>query len=194
MPEHVLFVPECHVDTALARVLLAGRLTFINHQHGIPNVGKVLQRQVDNNRGPRFVVGLVDKDKKFATVKTLSRFTKAVQTRTGPDCRYCIYQDPARLSHYLVVLEPACDTWLFEAAQAAGLALPDFGLPATLLGFINAVKDDEAEHDPRLDRLLQAIRRAQPGGYRELAIFVAEVMDTEGKLWKPKDDNAAPMP
>ena len=43
MPEHVLFVPECHVDTALTQVLLADRLTFINHQKGIPKVARVLE-------------------------------------------------------------------------------------------------------------------------------------------------------
>ena len=192
MPENVLFVPECHVDTALARVLLAGRLTFIDHKHGIPNVGKALQSHADGGRGPRFVVGMVDRDKKFGDVKSLRRFTDNYQARTGPDCRYCIYQDPAQPSQYLVVLEPACDTWLFEAAQAAGLALADFGLPATLPDFIDAVKDDEAEHDPRLEKLLQAIKKAQPGGYRELAAFVAEVMDTEGQLWRRKPNSPGP--
>jgi hypothetical protein len=192
MPENVLFVPECHVDTALARTLLAGRLTFINHQHGIPNVGKALEDLAKKSRGPRFVVGMVDKDKKFADVKSLRRFTQVVQARRPEaqdlaqlTCCYCIYQDPAQPTQYLVVLEPACDTWLWEAAGAAGLALADFGLPTTLPGFIEAVKDDEAEHDPRLARLLQAIRRAQPGGYRELAAFVAQVMDTQGTLWNP---------
>lgn len=184
MPEDVMFVPECHVDTALARVLLAGRLEFINHQHGIPNVGKVLQAQADSGRGPRFVVGMVDKDKKFGAVKTLQRFTKLYQLRTAPDCRYGIYQDPAQPAQYLVVLEPACDTWLFEAAQAAGLAMADFGLPVTLPAFIKVMKDDEAEENPQLGALLQAIRRAQPSGYRELATFVAEVMDTGGRLWQ----------
>jgi hypothetical protein len=192
MPEHVQFLPECHVDTALARALLAGRLTFINHQHGIPEVGNALQRYADTGRGPRFVVGMVDRDKCFDTVKKLRRFTQVVQARTRQaadltetTCCYCIYQDPAHPAQYLVVLEPACDTWLFEAAQAAGLALPDFGLPATLPAFIKVVKDDEAEENPRLQKLLEAIRQAQPSGYRELATFVAEVMNTQGKLWNP---------
>jgi hypothetical protein len=199
MPENVLFVPECHVDTALARVLLAGRLTFIDHKHGIPNVGKALQSHADSGRGPRFVVGMVDKDKKFADVKTLRRFTQVVQARTAAAqnsaklaCCYCIYQDPAHPTQYLVVLEPACDTWLFEAAQAAELALADFGLPATLPGFVEAVKDDEAEHDPRLEKLLQAIRRAQPTGYRELATFVAKVMDTGSELWQVRRPGTGP--
>ena len=53
MPEQVLFVPECHVDTALARALLAGRDSFFNHQHGISKVANLLRAQAAAARGPR---------------------------------------------------------------------------------------------------------------------------------------------
>lgn len=184
MPEHALFVPECHVDTALTQVLLAGRLRFINHQHGISQVANTLRRQAESGRGPRFVVGMVDKDKKFADVKYLLQFSHEVQARTGPDCRYRIYQHPQHPSHYLLVLDPACDQWIFEAAQAAGLDLTNFGLPPTLPGFIHFVKEEDAENNPSLRGLLQAISQAQPTAYRELAVFVANVMDTTGKGWQ----------
>jgi hypothetical protein len=184
MPESIMFVPECHVDTALTRTLLFDRLTFINHKHGISNVANALKSQAENGRGPRFVVGMVDLDKKFADIKYLQRFTDLVQTRTGPDCRYRIYQQPEQLSHFLIVLEPACDTWIFEAAHSAGLDLVNFGLPTTLAGFIELVKDEDAEDHPQLRRLLQAIRQAQPSGYRELATFVADIMDTNSRLWQ----------
>ena len=184
MPENVMFLPECHVDTALPRTLLSQRLTFINHKHGIPKVASELEAQAKASRGPRFVVGMVDKDKRIADVKYLREFSTLVQARPGPDCRYAIYQHPAHPTHYLMVMEPACDTWIFEAAHAAGLALPDFGLPATLAGFIDVVKDEDAEDNPRLKSLLAAIKQAQPAAYRELATFVASIMDTQGKLWK----------
>lgn len=184
MPENVLFVPECHVDTALTQALLSYRLTFINHQHGIPKVGHVLQAQAESNRGPRFVVGMVDKDKKFADVKYLRQFSREVQARSGPDCRYRIYQHPQHPTHYLIVLDPACDTWIFEAAQAAGLNMAHFALPTTLPGFIEVVKDEGAEDNPRLIGLLRAIKQAQPAAYRELAEFVANIMDTQGRLWQ----------
>lgn len=104
--------------------------------------------------------------------------------RTGPDCRYCIYQHPAQPNHYLMVLEPACGTWIFEAAQAAGLSLADFGLPTSLPGFIDVVKTEDAEDNPYLIRLLRAIRQAQPTAYRELAEFVADLMDQNSRLWQ----------
>lgn len=186
MREQVVFVPECHVDTALAQVLLADRLTFINHQKSISKVARVLQAQAASDRGPRFVVGLVDKDKKFDDIVYLRPFagSRPVAARSGPNCRYCIYQHPAHGNHYLIVLDPACDTWIFEAAHAAGLHLASFGLPTTLGAFIEVMKDEDAEDNPQLVRLLRAIKQVQPPAYRELAEFVADVMDQNSKLWR----------
>ena len=185
MPENVLFVPECHVDTALTRTLLADRLTFINHQHGISKVANVLRQQAESGKA-RFVVGMVDKDKKFADVTYLRPFAGAppVAARSGPDCRYTIHQHPEHSNHYLIVMEPACDTWIFEAAHAAGLDLAHFRLPTTLPAFIEIMKDEDAEDNPQLSKLLRAIKQAQPAAYRELAEFVAGVMDQNGKLWQ----------
>jgi len=184
MPEKVMFVPECYVDTALTQVLLADRLTFINHQKTISKVARVFQDQAALNNGPRFIVGLVDNDKKLGQVKYLSQFTRLFQERSGPDCRYSIYQHPAAASHFVIILNPACDTWIFEAAQAAGLDVASFGLPTALTGFLEITKKSTAVKNPSLRRLLQAIRQAQPPAYRELAGFVAEVMDENSRLWR----------
>lgn len=173
------------ISTALTRTLLANRLTFINHQHGISKVANVLRQQAEKGKA-RFVVGMVDKDKKFDAVSYLRPFasTPPVAARSGPDCRYAIHQHPAHPNHYLIVMEPACDTWIFEAAHAAGLALARFHLPTTLPAFIDVMKDEDAEDNPHLIRLLQAIKQAQPAAYRELAEFVADVMDQNGRLWR----------
>ena len=184
MREQVLFVPECYVDTALMQVLLADRLTFINHQKTISKVARVFQDQVALNNGPRFVVGLVDNDKKIGEVKYLRQFTRLFQERTSPNCRYFIYQHQAVASHFVIVLNPACDTWVFEAAQAAGLDMASFGLPTSLSAFLSITKKSTAKKNLPLRRLLQAISQAQPPAYRELAEFVAEIMDTSSKLWR----------
>ena len=107
-----------------------------------------------------------------------------VAARSGPDCRYAIHQHPAHAHHFLIVLEPACDTWIFEAAHAAGLDPTDFKLPAILPAFIEVMKGEDAEDNPHLIRLLHAIKQAQPAAYRELAVFVADVMDQNSKLWR----------
>ena len=75
MPENVMFVPECHIDTATTQSLLSNRLKFINHKHGITQVTNVLKAQTESGRGPRFMVNTVDKDKKFTDVRYLRNFT-----------------------------------------------------------------------------------------------------------------------
>lgn len=185
MPENIMFLPECHVDTALARVLVESRpLQFINHKHGISQVANALRNQAATGRGARLVVGLVDRDKNFAQNHYLSQFGQPFAMRTGPDCGYSIYRHPQVASHFLIVLDPACDRWIFEAAQAAQLDLTAFGLPPTLAGFIDFTKDERAERNPKLLALLQAIRRTQPSAYRELAEFVSKVVDPDSTLWQ----------
>lgn len=162
---------------ALTRTLLADRLTFINHRHGISKVANVLRQQAKSGKA-RFVVGIVDDDKKFADVHYLRPFASSlpVAARPGPDCRYHIHQHPAHSHHYLIVMEPACDTWIFEIAHATGLAPAYFGLPSTLPAIIEVMKDKDAEDNPMI-RLLRAIKQAQPAAYRKLAKFVADIID-----------------
>lgn len=181
-----MFVPECHVDTALSRLLLADHLTLINHQQGITKVAKVLELQATAGRGPRFVIGVVDNDKKFASNKYLLTFNKVIADRSGPGvtCCYRIYQQAVQPMHFLIVLNPACDQWIFEAAQAAHLDLASFGLPVTLSGFLGVTKKETAKTSEPLRNLLYAIRRAQPAAYEELAKFVSEVIEPESKLWR----------
>ena len=46
------------------------------------------------------------------------------------------------------------------------------------------MNDEDIENKPQLIRLLQAIKQAQPAAYRELAEFVADVIDQNSKLWQ----------
>ena len=46
------------------------------------------------------------------------------------------------------------------------------------------MKDEDIEDKPQLIRLLRTIKQAQPAAYRELAEFVADVMDQNSKLWQ----------
>ena len=62
--------------------------------------------------------------------------------------------------------------------------LASYDLPTTLPGFIGIVKDEDAEDNPRLIKLLRVIKQAQPAAYRELAEFVADVMDRNSKRWR----------
>lgn len=183
MAEQVLFVPECNVDTALALSLVLYRYTFVSHRQGIGQVARVLVAQQQAARDGRRIIGLVDNDKKFKQAPELAGFTTVVLGGTESHHPHCIRQHPERPNQYLIVLNPACDSWLFQAAHDARISLADLGLPTDLPGFVDFCKQRDVEENTSMRHLLWAIQQARPAMYRELADFVATMMDVAPPRW-----------
>ncbi|MCR5890202.1 hypothetical protein LRS06_20975 [Hymenobacter sp. J193] len=180
MAEYALFVPECNVDTSLTLSLVAYRYPFVSHRQGIGQVARVLVQQQAACRAGRVVVGMVDRDKKFAEAPELAKFRPLTRPRRGQEQFHEILKHPEVPNQYLIVLNPACDSWLYRAAEAASVNLPALGLPTALPAFIDFCKQENVEENPQMQRLLRDIQRAQPIAYRDLADFVAEVMHLPG--------------
>jgi hypothetical protein len=178
MAEHALFVPECWADTALMHALLVTphNHNFVSHAQGIGNVGRLLKDEKGLRRGRR-LVGMVDRDKKFAEHPYLAEFTRVQVGSLEADSPHCILQHKTRLEQHLIVLNPACDTWLFRAAHEAGVPLAELGIATTLPEFVDFCKQDGVTSNSRMKELLWAIQQARPAVYRELADFIASVMD-----------------
>jgi hypothetical protein len=178
MADYALFVPECWVDTALMRALLRGRDEFISHHQGIGKVGGVLRRQGAEPLNTRRVVGMVDGDQKFDEQPYLTQFTRVLvggwDRKLHP---HCVLQHPDKPTHYLIVLHPACDGWLFRTAQQADIDLAALGLPTEFEAFLEVTKPQGALTNKPLEMLLREIQRLRQAAYRELADFVASVMD-----------------
>ena len=175
-----LFIPECHVDTALTRSLVVYRCDFddfINHKHGVSKVAAEMERQWKLVGVERRIVGIVDRDKRLENIAYLAKFTQIVGGSPDPSAPHSVRRHPHRASHYLIVLNPACDTWVWQAAAVAGLILSSHGLPDDHWEFIEYCKTVNVENQPELKSLLVAISRARPSVYAELADFVAQVMD-----------------
>jgi hypothetical protein len=178
MAEHVLFVPECWADTALMYSLLVtpNNHNLVSHAQGIGNVGNILEDKKGVRQGRR-LVGLVDRDKKFHEQPYLAQFTRVVGGGQGPTDTHCILQHPEHPEQHLIVLNPACDLWLLEAAQQAQLPLAEMGVPTELEPFKEFSKQNGVTKNPRMRELLWRIQQARPPMYRELADFVAGRMD-----------------
>ncbi len=175
-PHHPpLFVPECYVDTALMRALLFDRREYINHQHGIGNVGRLMKKQAEEYGGARRVIGMVDRDKKFDEQPYLDAFQPPARVRPEYATHH-VLTHPTHTSQLLIVLNPACDAWLFEAARAAGIDPAQYGLPAMLPAFIAFCKHRGVADIPELRALLTDIRRAYPPAYQKLAEAVARMV------------------
>lgn len=179
MPTPPLFIPECHADTVLTRTLLLYRYDFddfINHQHGVSKVANEMQRQWRMFGDSRQVVGIVDHDKKLHEVAYIAEFEERPGGYFMAGAPHSIRYHRARPSQYLIVLNLACDTWIWRAAAAAGIMPAAYALPTDFWGFIEYCKTKGIENDPPLVNLLADIRRARPAVHAELGDFVAHIM------------------
>lgn len=183
---HALFVPECHADTALMITLLLENAVsktspydFVSHGQGIGNVGRIMN---DPDLGPaRRVVGMVDLDKKFNQQPHLSRFTTMLAgSMERKAYSHALLQHPIQTSQFLIVLNHACDDWVWQRAAEAGLSLAAFDLPTEFAPFKNYCKRRPSELGLR--PLLAAIAQSRPPAYGILADFVASALDLSRPL------------
>ncbi|MBD2723211.1 hypothetical protein [Hymenobacter armeniacus] len=149
---------------------------MVSHAQGIGNVGNILEDKKGQRQGRR-LVGIVDRDKKFHEQPYLAQFTLVVGGGKGPTDTHCIYQHPERTDQYIIVLNPACDLWLLKAARQAQLPLDEMGVPTELESFKDFSKQNGVTKNPKMRELLWRIQQARPPMYRELAEFVASIMD-----------------
>jgi hypothetical protein len=114
-----LFIPEGHIDKALNRALLAYHQhsdALVNRKQGASGVAHAMKEQWKVFGLTRRVVGLIDNDKKIFIIPYLAEFTREVKRFDAAEAAHSIRQHPARPSQYLIMLDPACDTWVWQAA------------------------------------------------------------------------------
>ncbi|WP_201979843.1 hypothetical protein [Hymenobacter rubidus] len=189
-PTPVLFVPECYADTAVTLTLLRENrashkrlLNFVSHGQGIKKVGNVMRLQPTAPSNTRRVVGIVDVDKDFYEHPHLRGFTRVLSgSLTRKQHSHALLQHAEFSSQFLIAINPACEVWLLDRAAELGKTPADFGLPNDLDAFKAFCKTQDAERDPRLRNLLDAVAKAYHPAYRVLAEFVADIMDLDHPL------------
>lgn len=187
-----LFVPECYADTALMLTLLREnpanqkqlRNFYVNHQHGIGNVGNLMQQRWKDHGQSRRVVGLVDLDKKFDEQPYLREFTRVVAgSLERRQHSFVLLQHHERLTQFLLVLNPAFEDWLDARAAECGTSRAACGLETDSKRFKRYCHQVDTLNDgSKLRHLLDAIATARPPAYTALAEFVSRVMDLERPL------------
>ncbi len=151
---------ECHADTfAIGRIL---RLKYVNHQR---NIQKVLQA-FERNFRDRLAVGVVDNDKKAPS--ELKLFTPIYEHPTlslhrKPDTR-----------HFLIILTPAIEGFLIDAATKAELDLARYKME-TLKKMKMITKSAQAPQRRELLALVNDLRRANPEPISHLTSFFEEI-------------------
>ena len=177
---HALFVPECHADTALMVTLLRENpisqdspYDFISHGQGIGNVGRTMNNP--NVDASRRVVGMVDLDVKFYQQPYLSQFILFEGSMERKSYSHALLRHPTQANQFLIVLNHACDSWVWQRAAEARISLAAFELPTEFTAFKKYCKKRHAELGLR--PLLAAIAVVRPPAYGILADFVAQALN-----------------
>ncbi len=100
-------VPECYVDTRITEILGQAKGKY-NHQHGCGNVANKMQ----NDLKDRIVLGIIDED-----------LHKGRQSKYFLEFDFILKKDMLILKkhktklHYLILVCPEIEKWLFEDAK-----------------------------------------------------------------------------
>lgn len=187
---HPLFISECHADTALMLTLLRENTAnekqlkdFVNHQHGIGNVSGIMQKQWEEYKFSRRIVGLVDLDEDFGKDPYLCQFTRVLGGSMERKAHsHALLQHASNLTHYLVVLNPVFERWLEARATEIGSTMALYGLPTKPNVFKRYSRTEGKKSDSQLRKLLNAIATARHPAYAEPARFIAAIMYLDGPL------------
>jgi hypothetical protein len=141
-------LPECYVDTCLIETLVPPA-THYNHQKGSGTVAKKMK----NFFGDRFALGVIDKDRK--ELYYLKEFALVISKHNLE-----LYKHNTK-HHYIILINPAIETFILTNATAAGISVAAFDLPENIDAFKKETKTVNSKKDPRFRRLFKALVKAK---------------------------------
>lgn len=142
---HIL--PECYIDTNLIETLVPTKRGY-NHQKGCPAVAKRMQEKF----GDSFALGIMDKDKR--KVPYLQEFYLVASTETIEIYKH--HEKP----HYILLVAPAAEMFILNAASEAKISLSEYGIPKTLEEMKRETKQVDATSSKKYERLFKALRHS----------------------------------
>lgn len=140
-------VPECYIDTNLIEAIAPTKHGY-NHQKGCPAVAKKMKETFADG----FAVGIMDKDKR--TVSYLNEFSLVVN-----DGILYVYKHASR-PHYIVMVSPAVEEFILEAAREQNVDLAAYGVPTTLEGMKKETKQVDAKASKKYRDLFKTLSNA----------------------------------
>ena len=146
-------VPECYVDTRIAEILGEAKREY-NHQHGSSNVANKMIKDLKE----RIALGIIDEDKhKGPSGDYFLEFDTMVEKNN-----LILKKHPNR-KHYLVLVCPEAEKWLFNDAKKVGINPTDkeYNLPEEMKGFIKISKIKRIKKNDGFHRFIKALIRAE---------------------------------
>lgn len=155
-------LPECHADTLLAEI--AGFKA--NHQ---PNINEVAKSMEVNFKGS-LAIGIVDDDNRIPNY-----FKNFVALNT--DYGFILKKHPER-KHYLIVLSPAFEKWVFKAAEISGVDPSKFTF-REMDYFKKCAKDRLVHKNKEVRSFLNAITQKPGNPISEIGQWIEDILTKE---------------
>lgn len=140
-------IPECYVDTNILKTLL--RVNKVNHQFGCNQVMSKLKK---GKYADSFAIAIIDDDKK--KTYDCQDFQELCRSE------HLILMKHKSKHHYVIFVYKAAEDFLLACAHELGLNMADFNLPDTLEGLKKVTKDNDSDKEPRIKKLVNALRQS----------------------------------
>jgi hypothetical protein len=158
MQVHV--ISECHVDTALAKFFVKDNI-LVNHESGQGNVGNAMKKAsiLENI----VLVGWIDDDK--VKHSYFNDFQTIIHENN------IILKQKSDTNEYLIVIQPAAEKFLIEAANEVNLNFQLYNLPEDFKGFKNRLKNPSIEQDADFQRFINDLMLQNASSFVTLSSF-----------------------
>ena len=133
------------MDTNILKTLL--QVDGVNHQYGCT---RVMSGMETGRFSDGFAIGIIDDDKK----KTYNYQDFEELCRS----EHLILLKHKAKHHYLIFVCKAAEDFLLACAHELGLNMADYDLPDTLEGLKKVTKDNDSDREPRIKKLVYALR------------------------------------
>ena len=171
MPDRpVLFLSECHADTALIRFLFSDPKLSI-HETGCPEVARTM---LSSKAGDYNLIGIVDNDKKLNI--HCKGFFKSFDVSQERD--KLILKKNFSTNQSIIIIDKAIETFILWNASQVDIDMFDYGFAVDPKRLGDQFKSPSIETDPEYLRLLTDLRTRQAPGILTLERLLNDLITT----------------
>lgn len=159
-------IPECYIDTNLIQILVPPNLRY-NHQKGCDSVSKTMQSKYQG----KVAVGIIDKDKR--KIKYLGEFE---EIRNCDQNLFLLKHKTEE--HFLILIQPAIESFMLKVAKEEGIVLSDYGLPDNSSELKKITGKILSQNDERLNRLFKDLKQTNNKSIKTLIHWVNTIKNS----------------
>ncbi len=155
---HPNILPECYADTLLVHLL---GFKYPNHCPSIGAVANTMKKQ-------SLAIGVIDRDKrqpKYFSEFDLLEEKHDLQLKKHPNKR-----------HYLIVVSPAFEKWIFKAADSVDVKPEKYGFK-TWKRFKNISKSRTVDRNQDFKQFINAIKQKKSPPTEQMIEWIQDILD-----------------